>query len=231
MMSARLKLAGSLPASLRQQAFDTAERFHLDAPGWFTSRPPPPHLEALAAGVFGDLTIEARYRARAGERGCRVEPLGLVLKAGTWYVVAREGDHVRGYRADRFSHVFVTDQRFSRPAGFELGAFWTAWQEEFARSLPKVTVTVRARACCVPRLRRVVEPGYKGEVDWDTPADETGWVRLPLPFEKLAYAQAELLALGPDVEVLGPPELRARMAATAVGLAALYAGSHLPSLT
>lgn len=232
MMSARLKLAGSLPVSLREQALAAAQRFHLDAPGWFASRRPTPHLEALAAGVFGDLTIEARYRGRAGEeRPGRLEPLGLVLKAGTWYVVAREGEAVRGYRADRFSQVFVSDERFSRPAGFELGAFWAAWQEEFARSFPKVTVTVRARPRCVPRLRRVVEPGHSGEVDWDTPPDETGRVRLPLPFEKLEYARAELLALGPDVEVLGPPELRDQMIAAAAALAALYAGSRAPSLT
>jgi predicted DNA-binding transcriptional regulator YafY len=234
LMSAQLKLAASLPAGLRQQMLAAANRFHLDAPGWFTTRRPTPHLEALATGVFGDLTLAARYRAKTAARDCRLEPLGLVLKAGTWYVVAREGDAVRGYRADRFEAVTVTEQEFSRPAGFDLRAFWAAWREEFERSLPVVTVTVRARPGCVRRLRRSVEPARIHEVDWDTPPGEDGWVRLPLPFEKLQYAHAELLAFGADLEVLGPESLRSQMIATVAALSDLYAGrqpARAPALT
>jgi predicted DNA-binding transcriptional regulator YafY len=133
---------------------------------------------------------------------------------------------VRGYRADRFDAAAVTDQRFGRPEGFDLGAFWSAWIEEFERSLPVVTITVRARAdragTVLRALRRVVEPGYAGQVDWDVAPDPEGWVRLLLPFEKLEYARVSLLGFGPDVEVLAPGELRSQMAAAAAGLTALY---------
>jgi len=223
LMSARLKLAASLPASLRQRALAAAGRFHLDAPGWFTARPPTPHLEALATGVFGDLAVEARYRGKSGARSCRLEPLGLVLKAGTWYLIASEHNVVRGYRADRFQHVTVTGQQFSRPPGFDLSAFWAAWRQEFERGLPVVTVAVRARPGCARRLRRVVEPAHAHEVNWDTAPDETGWVRLLLPFEKLEFAQASLLGFGADIEVLGPPDLRRQMIDTAAALGELYA--------
>jgi predicted DNA-binding transcriptional regulator YafY len=164
LLSAQLKLAASLPAALRHEALAAAGRFHLDAPGWFTTRRTVPHLEALATGVFGDLRLDARYRAKVASRACRLDPLGLVLKAGTWYVVAREGGAVRGYRADRFESVTVTGQRFSRPGEFDLGAFWAAWREEFERGRPVVRVTVRAREGCVRRLRRSVEPAHRHEV-------------------------------------------------------------------
>jgi predicted DNA-binding transcriptional regulator YafY len=239
LMSARLKLIASLPAGLRDEMSAAASRFHLDAPGWFTRQRPVPFLDALAEGVFGDLVVEARYRGRSGPRARRLEPLGLVLKAGTWYVVARGdgevGDGggggrgsgaVRGYRADRFDAAAVTDQRFGRPEGFDLAAFWSAWIEEFERSLPVVTVTVRARTdrdgTVLRALRRVVEPGYADQVDWNVAPDSQGWVRLLLPFEKLEYARVGLLGFGPDVEVLAPGELRDQMAAAAAGLTALY---------
>ncbi|MGH3169685.1 MAG: helix-turn-helix transcriptional regulator, partial [Trebonia sp.] len=92
LMSARLKLTASLPAGLRRDISATAGRFYLDAPGWFTTaRPSAPYLEALATGVFRDLAIEARYQGKGkNARSFRLEPLGLVLKAGTWYLVARE---------------------------------------------------------------------------------------------------------------------------------------------
>jgi predicted DNA-binding transcriptional regulator YafY len=224
LMSARLKLAASLPAGLRGDIPAAAGRFHLDAPGWFARRAAPPFLEALAAGVFGDLCVDARYRGRAGVRGCLLEPLGLVLKAGRWYLVAREGEGIRGYRADRFESAAVSARPSGRPEGFDLAAFWAEWSAEFERGLPVVHVTVRARAGCARRLRRVVEPAHAGRVDWDAPPDAAGWVRLRLPFEKLEYARANLLGFGPDVEVIEPAELRRQMRAAAAGLAALYAG-------
>jgi hypothetical protein len=45
---------------------------------------------------------------------------------------------------------------------------------------------------------------------------------LVVGFERLEYAEWELLPLGPGVEVLGPPELRARMAEVAAATAARY---------
>jgi len=225
LMSARLKLIASLPATLRDEVLAAAGRFHLDAPGWFTTPRAIPHLETLAVGVFGDLVLDGRYRAKSGTRSCRLEPLGLVLKAGSWYVIAREGGTVRGYRADRFDRVAVTSQQFSRPDGFDLGAFWAAWREEFERGLPVVTVSVRARPACIRRLRQSVEPGYAHEVGWDAAPDDTGWIRLQLPFEKLQYAHAALLGFGADVEVLGPPELRRQMTSAAAALSSLYAAA------
>jgi predicted DNA-binding transcriptional regulator YafY len=223
LMSARLKLAAALPAGLREETQAAAGRFHLDAPGWFAQRTPVPFLEALAVAVFGDRAVEARYRGRTGSRGCQLEPLGLVLKAGRWYVVAQEGAVVRGYRADRFEYVAVSTRCFSRPEGFDLAAFWAAWSAEFERGLPVVTVSVRVRASWARRLRRVVEPAHAGRVDWDAPPDAAGWVTLLLPFEKLEFARAGLLGFGADVEVLGPAELRRQMMAAVAGLSALYA--------
>jgi predicted DNA-binding transcriptional regulator YafY len=226
LISARLKLAASLPAGLREEMVAAAGRFHLDAPGWFSARRPVPFLEALACGVFGNLAVEGRYRGR----DCLLEPLGLVLKAGNWYVVAREGTAVRGYRADRFSRAAVCDRTFTRPAGFDLVAFWSGWREEFEQGLARVTVAVRARPGCLSRLRRVVEPARAGEVCWDAAPDASGWVRLQLPFEKLEYARAALLGCGADVEVLEPAELRRQMTAAAGALTALYAGTVVPGI-
>jgi predicted DNA-binding transcriptional regulator YafY len=222
LLSARLKLIASLPSGLREEMSAAIGRFHLDAPRWFTPRPSPACLAELAAGVFADLAVTARYRGRSGPRDCVLDPLGLVLKAGTWYLIAREGETVRGYRADRFSRAAVSGRPFRRPEGFDLVTFWEEWRDRFERGLPVVMVSVRARAGCGGRLRRVVEPAHANRVDWAARPDPAGWVRLSLPFEKLEYARAALLGFGADVEVLGPAELRSQMAAAAAGLSALY---------
>ena len=222
LLSAQLKLAAALPGRLRAQATSAADRFHLDVSGWFIPRRPAAHLDALAAAVFGDLTVEARYRGRAGPRDCRLEPLGLVLKAGTWYLIASEHSAIRGYRADRLDQVTVTREQFSRPRGFDLSAFWATWRDEFERRLPVVRVTVRARSRCLHRLRHAVEQAHAHTVDWRTPPDQSGWTQLVLPFEKLDYARAALLGFGADIEVIDPTELRGQMIATIAALSALY---------
>ena len=52
--------------------------------------------------------------------------------------------------------------------------------------------------------------------------DADGWVPADVPIESIGHGQHALLQLGEHVEVLGPPELRERMAASARALAASY---------
>jgi len=88
---ATLKLRAALPASLHENADRLAERFHLDAPGWYRRPEHVPHLPAVAAAVWDRQVIQVTYRRwrEPAEVTRRLEPHGLVLKAGTWYVVAR----------------------------------------------------------------------------------------------------------------------------------------------
>jgi predicted DNA-binding transcriptional regulator YafY len=52
-----------------------------------------------------------------------------------------------------------------------------------------------------------------------------GWVTATLPIESTEHAESVLLRLGAEVEVLGPSELRARLATVARALVARYDGS------
>src|SRR3954471_20728548 len=63
---------------------------HLDMPRWFHPQEETPHLPELARAVQQRLVTNTSYAGRdgAGSRRRRVEPLGLVNKAGVWYVVA-----------------------------------------------------------------------------------------------------------------------------------------------
>ena len=53
--------------------------------------------------------------------------------------------------------------------------------------------------------------------------DKAGWVRCTLPIESEDDGVRELLRLADAVEVVGPPDLRAKMAATIEALARRYA--------
>ncbi len=89
--AAQLKVDAALPPELRSRAVRMRERFHLDAPGWFAREEPVPHLAALSRAVWEEQRVEIRYRKPEGEVKRLLDPLGLVLKAGVWYLVALSG--------------------------------------------------------------------------------------------------------------------------------------------
>ncbi|MER5425776.1 helix-turn-helix transcriptional regulator [Streptosporangium roseum] len=215
--TARLKASAALSPGVRDAPATAAQRFHLDAPGWFASeRPPPEALAPLARAVWGDHPVTALYRG--AER--TLEPYGLVLKAGVWYLATRSAI----YRVDRFAEVGIhSDRRFERDRGFDLAAFWSGRAAEFARSLLTTRVTVRLSPAGHRLLPHVADPAALGDALASAgEPDGQGRITVSLPVESPEVAYAQILRFGPEAEVLDPPELRARLAGAAARLRALY---------
>src|SRR4029077_5778694 len=122
--AARLKVLAALPGELRGRATRLVERFHLDAAGWFQAGEPVPFLAPLAEAVWEGRVVDIDYDRGGSTVGRRLEPLGLVLKAGVWYLVAMAAGQARTYRVSRVASAVVTDERVERPEGFDLAAFW-----------------------------------------------------------------------------------------------------------
>ncbi|MFJ7072756.1 helix-turn-helix transcriptional regulator [Streptomyces sp. NPDC098781] len=225
--AARLKVSAALLPSLRDASRTATQRFHLDAPNWFKEPKTPELLPAVADAVWDDRRIVARYRRGESEVERELEPYGLVLKAGVWYLCARVAGHgvFRVYRIDRFTAVDSGDERFERDEEFDLPGFWEERAEQFARSLLRAEVVVRVSPGGVRRLPYTVDPGSAREaLETAGVPDGEGWVTLTLPVESEEVAHTQLAALGPEVEVLAPPELRERFADDAIRLAELYRG-------
>ncbi|MGW4567214.1 helix-turn-helix transcriptional regulator [Streptomyces sp. NPDC004561] len=225
--AARLKVSAALLPSLRDAPRTAAQRFHLDAPAWFREPETPALLPAIAEAVWDDRCVTARYRRGDTEAERSLEPYGLVLKAGAWYLCARvpQAGVFRTYRIDRFTAVEPAGTRFHRDEDFDLPGHWAAQAERFARSILRAEVVVRLSPQGVRGLPYAVDPLSAREAlgGADGP-DAEGWVTATLPVESEEVAHAQLTALGPDVEVLAPEDLRVRFARDAARLARLYRG-------
>ncbi len=90
--AARAKLLASLSPEASENASRIGGRFHLDASDWFRKASPPACLGQVAQAVWQQQRIAIHYESwsNTGERV--LDPLGLVLKAGAWYLVARNSD-------------------------------------------------------------------------------------------------------------------------------------------
>jgi predicted DNA-binding transcriptional regulator YafY len=222
--AAQLKVDAALPPELRSRAVRMRERFHLDAPGWFAREEPVPHLSALSRAVWEERRLELRYQKRDGEVRRAVDPLGLVLKAGVWYLVARSGRtaSLRTFRVSRVVGVRELEGDVVRPEDFDLAEHWTAAGEAFFESMERQPVRVRMRRNRIWHLRHLLAPDAAREAIDNAPdADQDGWVELDLGFEYLEAAAHELLQFGADLEVLDPPELRQRIADTVVAMSSV----------
>jgi predicted DNA-binding transcriptional regulator YafY len=220
--TARLKIAAALPDERRELAIRMRQRFHFDAPGWYRDGDGSGQLAAVADAVWRQRAIAVRYESWRGEVARRLEPYGLVLKAGTWYVVARVDGDLRTFTVNQIRELTVLPETFEWPSEFDLAGYWREHITEFRRQLYRGEALVRLSPAAVQRLahflgRTVADAVARGQPQPD------GWVLARLPIESEEHAELELLRLGAEAEVLEPTSLRCRITETVMTLTQLYA--------
>jgi predicted DNA-binding transcriptional regulator YafY len=166
----------------------------------------------IAGALWRGRRLDIRYREGAAVVSRRLDPLGLILKAGVWYLLAQRGGEERVYRVSRIVSAREREraEECVRPSDFDLAAAWARRSEAFERSRTQIEVTVRVPRSQVRYLRaaRVIEDGERPTVI--------------VQFDGLDHAFRSLLAYGAQAEVLAPRELRERIAAEAAETTVLY---------
>ncbi|MEA3011857.1 MAG: hypothetical protein QOD42_402 [Sphingomonadales bacterium] len=140
-------------------------------------------------------------------RDWRIEPLGLVLKAGAWYLVARGRGKVRTFRVSNILDQTIAEDSFEPPADFDLPAYWSAALARFEVELRSGVAALRASPAGLKRLAELGAYAAKAVAEAGPP-EADGWSRLALPVEAVERAALTLLGIGPEVEVLEPPDVR-----------------------
>jgi predicted DNA-binding transcriptional regulator YafY len=219
--AAQAKLLAALPKDVADRAFLVRQRFHLDAAGWFRSSRVPPQLGPVAAAVWEGRRLEIVYRhVDDGDEAQRVlDPLGLVLKAGVWYLIAARDGETRTYRVSRIQSAKPLAQEATRPNDFDLARHWAASVASFEVSAHRLTVAVRGTARAIGAL-----PQVERDTVSSPPTDSRDIVSATVMFDDLDAAARELMPLGGQVEVIDPPELRDRLRQVAQDIVAVYGG-------
>ena len=208
--AARLKVLASLPGELRARASRLVERFHLDATAWFSSSDPVPHLATLADAVWEARRASVRYRRgdEAVER--QLEPIGLVLKAGVWYLIARSEERIRTYRVSRITEVTVSDATFVRPPDFDLPAYWAESTSTYEQGAPRVTFVMRVDPAVLGVLADAIGMQAVRDAERLAVDDPEGWLHLRVTADWPEEVPGRLIGMGSRAEILDPPELRER---------------------
>jgi predicted DNA-binding transcriptional regulator YafY len=138
-----------------------------------------------------------------------VSPLGLVLKAGAWYLVAATDDEQpRTYRISKVSEVQTLEARCRRPRKFELARYWSQSIQRFESELYKSRAVVLATAAGLRGLRNLNSALSRAVAEVDAPPGKDGRVKVSIPIESIDHATGQLLRLSPEVQVVEPLALR-----------------------
>ncbi|HEV2035084.1 MAG TPA: WYL domain-containing protein [Candidatus Dormibacteraeota bacterium] len=218
--SAMGKLAAALPGESGRRAGRMRERLLVDSAGWGRRGAASPHLRVVQDAVFADRRLRLRYRRAEAQVTERVvDPLGLVLKAGVWYLVADVDGKRRLFRLSRVEAAEALDDPARRPRGFDLAA---AWREQAARwdaGQMALQVSVKVADADLPLVLRVAG-------DRVTSRPTQGVVRMAFP--AIEPAAAFLSSFGGLVEALEPLQLRVELARRGADMVRLYSPAEKP---
>lgn len=220
--AAQLKLFASLPPDKGASAARVAARFHIDPVNWYRRPENIALLPALADALWRDRKIRIDYESWKGAVTRALDPLGLVLKGGQWYLVASAKDAPRTYRVLNIRRLTVLDGKSSRPAKFDLARYWTRSARDFETRILMERASVRISPKGLLLLRETSAAAAEA-VDSDGAPEASGWISATIPIESVDYASLQLLRLGAEVEILAPRELRRAIGLEAAKIARMHA--------
>ena len=220
--AALIKLLAAIPSISRQNAEYVRQRIYIDATSWHaTEHDDLSSLPLLQEALWRErklLLIYQRSDTVAVER--LVDPLGLVAKGSTWYLVAAIEQEIRTYRVSRIQSATLQEQACVRPPDFDLATYWAQSSTRFIAAMPRYPVRVRVAPDV---LERIYHAGRYARIEHMEAPDADGWIELCLCFEMEEAACGYLLSFGTQVEILEPLALRAKVFTLAENVAAFYA--------
>jgi len=224
--SARSKVLAALPEEMRSGA--ARSRFHFDAPAWFAEPETLAQLPTVAAAVWSERALRFRYASRAGTGERQVDPLGIVLKGGAWYLVAGVKSETKTFRIARMSNVHLLEKAFDYPKSFDLAGHWAESIRLYEVDLHPNKATIRLSPAGFAMLDDLLPPYIRSGAVISPENDRNGWRQVTISVGLLDHAAAEMLRFGTHAEVLEPPELRAKMTEIIASLAKMYRSSATP---
>jgi RNA polymerase sigma factor (sigma-70 family) len=209
----KLKLLAS-----KTERFDPAlerlqRRVFVDSRWWWHEESAESFLPLLQEAVFRDEAVEAEYEHYDGSLGGgRIEPYGLVAKAGQWYLVGRRGEELRSYRVSRFRSVRLTGEAFERDESFDLREWWPANGGRFASEFSAYRFVLALPEEGLRLVRRLA-PG-RASLRGPDP-ERRGWIVAEIGVDSSLYAELIVLGLGGECRVIEPASLGAAVDARA----------------
>jgi predicted DNA-binding transcriptional regulator YafY len=225
MRQALRKLVRAMPETMRRDAERASDAVVVDPNSWWgpdrkpTAAARPPLLDAVERSVIDGMQVRLGYVDRKGNDTSRVvHPLGLVSKGPTWYLIADTLAGLRTFRVNRVSAIDSTDEPAVRPPGFDLQ---TAW-DDISERVRDVIAPVRAVGEADVKVLAILRGMLGDRLRLGPRSPTTGRQYIEVAGQSASSIAGQLAGLGDAIELIGPPEVRARLAEIGKELSSAY---------
>jgi len=158
--SAVRKLMQALPEPVREEATQVLDSIVADPTSWgnpeslLVEPRRDEWIDTLQQAVIARRSVHLTYDTpRKGISRRSIDPLGLVVKQGVWYVLATTAEGRRSFRIDRIVELDVSDATFEPPDGFDLEAAWEQITSGYVERSGRVATRAIATDVAIPALR------------------------------------------------------------------------------
>lgn len=219
--SALIKLLATLPTLSRHNAEYARQRIHIDMGGWHRAEENIACLPILQEAVWQERKLRFTYQRSNNDMLVERlgDPLGLVAKGSTWYLVATVEGEQRTYRVSRIQEATLLDEAALRPPSFDLATYWEQSTIQFKAQLPRYDATIRTHSDTLSWIRYIFK---YARIEQTSQPDDTGWITLSIQCETEEEACQYILGLGTHAEVIAPHSLRERILQRAQEVLTLY---------
>ncbi|MBX9972585.1 YafY family protein [Cytobacillus firmus] len=217
---ARQKLLAAIPAPLKENVKDISNRIHIDTSTWRQTPREMKSFGIVQQAVWEEKKLQIQYEKADKQTIERiVDPLGLVAKGNTWYLIAASDEKIKSYRVSRIVDAELINEKFSRPNDFDLAGYWQESKQRFISSLPRFEVEVEISPSIMQRINFTGR--FLRVLHMDTP-DENGWIPASLCFDTEQEAREYILGFGDQIKIVSPSSLTKIVRGMAEGVVNLY---------
>ncbi|MGP4108637.1 helix-turn-helix transcriptional regulator [Virgibacillus sp. L01] len=216
------KLLLSVPNHVRQNATNLWERIYIDTDTWHGSQQSIGSMKSIQQAVMENKKVTMEYKKADNEmKTYMINPLGLVLKGSTWYVIAINSQNsYRNFRLSRIINFTVSEESFTRPSGFILSQYWKESKKAFIQNLPAYEVEVEVSRQIINRI--MFTGRFVRHLHESTKQPNSEWVQLSLEFPTEEEAVNFILGFGNQIRVNSPVHIQNILAKKANEILELY---------
>ncbi|MQY20408.1 helix-turn-helix transcriptional regulator [Nocardia macrotermitis] len=209
-VSAMRKLEAALPEMHRDRVAEASQRILVRPEGFVRS---PDTLDALAVlqqAVFGGRKVRIGYQRRGAEITERVlDPIGLIVAGGTWYLVANSVGRERMYRVSRVTDAELLEEAAERSERVDLNEVWERRRTEFLSSFEPLEVVIDCAPGDVAKIGHAITEPPVSEIDH---AADTVRVHLRFADRAMALRTLWIASLEHAITIIEPDWVRTTMA-------------------
>ena len=191
--------------SLDNKASLLSSRFHFDPSEWYRKISIPKHLQTVVRSTLENRSISISYKSWKNFRRHIVDPLGIVVKSGTWYLLAKKQQKILIFNIEKISILEVLEDQFALPQEFDLAKIWKQSVSQFEKTLFSNSATIKVFPDALDHLDRLGDLAKESILTAKEELD--GSREVTIAIESIEKFARDTLWFAGDIAVIGPQAL------------------------